>query len=197
MTMRPLRLYLALCALLPIIGHAQEDPTSAMTSSMDGSGKHFRGNLMINQASGSGQQQANARAIGFGDHSRAQIAVHQSSDALPSSGSQIDARASIDGGAFSRGSGMLGVNQSAGFANQQINAFRMAVSALPESVDDSDLAQSVAPVKYSGALNWPDGKRVVEMDDESFSASRGVVQLNQSAGVGNRTANNLSIRVLD
>ncbi|PPA00574.1 adhesin, partial [Pseudomonas sp. MWU12-2312b] len=33
--------------------------------------------------------------------------------------------------------------------------------------------------------------------DQAFTGSRGVIQLNQSAGVGNRMANTFSVRVAD
>jgi hypothetical protein len=63
-------------------------------------------------------------------------------------------------------------------------------------LDDSVLAQqSVMPSVISGAVGPQSGERIASVDDRAFSSSRGVVQLNQSAGIGNRSINNLGIRV--
>lgn len=100
-------------------------------------------------------------------------------------------------GAALRGSGILGVNQGAGLGNQQINAFRLSVSNGPESLDDSVLAQSVALTKVSGSATPVPGGRSVSTDDRAFAGSSGVVQVNQSAGVGNQSMNTLSVRVME
>ncbi|MBM7061996.1 adhesin [Pseudomonas sp. UL073] len=187
-------LFMSLGALL--IGPALADnATPQMNATIQAAGQAYRGNLMTNQAAGDQQQQVNARAIGAGDHSQTAIRVQQANTAIGNR--TVDARASIGGAAYSQGSGVVGVNQGAGVANQQINAFRLELNAPPESLDDSALAQNAAPVTNSGVGVPQSGERTVEMDDGAFAGSRGVVQLNQSAGVGNRTANNLSIRVVD
>lgn len=108
----------------------------------------------------------------------------------------IAASASISGAAL-RGSGILGVNQGAGLGNQQINAFRLSLSNGPESLDDSVLAQSVALTKVSGSATPVPGGRSVSTDDRAFAGSSGVVQVNQSAGVGNQSMNTLSVRVME
>ena len=90
------------------------------------------------------------------------------------------------------------MNQSAGASNQQANALRISVSAQPQSIDDSVLLQqNVALINSSDSTAQTPGHRQVSTSDQAFTGSRGVVQLNQSAGVGNRTANTLSIRVAD
>lgn len=194
--MRTLLMLIALSSsLTTALAWAEQPVNPRMTANIDGSGQGFQGNLMINQSAGDQQQQANARAISIGDHASTRITVRQTNDS--SAPAALDAHASINGAAFSQGNGVLGVNQSAGIANQQINAFRLELNALPESLDDSALAQSAAPATNSGVGVPQGGERVVEMDDQAFAGSRGVVQLNQSAGVGNRSANNLSIRVLE
>lgn len=194
--MRTLLMLIALSSSITVASAWAEQPVNPrMTANIDGSGQGFQGNLMINQSAGDQQQQANARAISMGDHASTRIAVRQTNDR--SAPGSIDAHARISGAAFSQGNGVLGVNQSAGITNQQINAFRLELNALPESLEDSALAQSAAPATNSGVGVPQGGERVVEMDDQAFAGSRGVVQLNQSAGVGNRSANNLSIRVLE
>ena len=158
------------------------------------SGAHYTGNLMINQAAGNQQQQVNSRAIAIGHQVQTSAGITQqlSGSADPA----MNARASIGGDSFSRGSGILGVNQSAGANNQMVNAVRVGVSAIAQSMDDNALSQqNVALQPNSGAGSLNTGSRQVVTSDQAFTGSRGVVQVNQSAGVGNRMANTLNVRV--
>ena len=167
---------------------AEREDTALIRNSVMG----YSGNAMVNQAAGTEHQQANVRVIATTGASSARVLQRQDALIAPD---RLDARARIQGAAFSNGSGVLGVNQGSGVGNQQINALRMVVEAFPESLDDSSLAQHAAPSSSISAAMPDNGDRLVEIDDRAFSGSRGVVQLNQSAGVGNRTANHLVIRV--
>lgn len=163
---------------------------------IDASGASYQGNLMLNQAAGDTHQQVNARAIAPG--SMPEIRVEQHREGLPAEHLPSAMQASITGDAFIGGSGVLGINQSAGAANQQINGFRVGAGVRPESLDDSMLAQSAALASLNSAAEPREaGERRVEIDDQAFTDSRGVVQLNQAAGVGNRMVNNLGIRILE
>ena len=172
------------------------EPAMQASASIQQSAEGYQGNLMLNQAAGDTQQQANARAIAIGRQASAETQVRQynQQNADPAA---IDATAHIGGSSFAGNQGVTGVNQGAGSGNQQINALRIAVG-LPQGLDDSALAQqSVAPSGLSGAAEPQSGQRVVSIDDAAFGNSRGVVQLNQSAGVGNRSINSLGIRVTE
>ena len=77
-----------------------------------------------------------------------------------------------------------------------VNAVRISISTAAQSIDDNALAQqyvALTPNSVTGALYT--GSRQVVTSDQAFTGSRGVVQLNQSAGVGNRMANTLNVRV--
>ncbi|MNG02083.1 hypothetical protein D3C84_850910 [compost metagenome] len=153
--------------------------------------------LSVNQAAGSQQQQINGRALAIGANANAttQFRQYQELDGIDTS---MNAQANITGSAFSNGSGVLGVNQSAGAGTQQINSLRVSVGSAAESVDDSILAQqNVVLAQNSGTAETSSGERAVAIDRQAFAGSSGVVQLNQSAGVGNRMANTVSIRVMD
>lgn len=166
------------------------------TATIDRSGAQYQGNLSVNQAAGDLQQQANARAFAIGHNASATTQIRQRlrSEVDPSR----DAKSSIQGDAFSNGTGALGVNQSAGASNQQANALRISISAQPQTIDDSVLLQqNVALINNSDATASAPGYRQITTSDQAFTGSRGVIQLNQSAGVGNRTANTLSVRVAD
>lgn len=162
---------------------------------IDNSGAGYQGVQSVNQAAGDYQQQVNARALAIGGSATTRLQQFQILDGADTS---MNAQSSIKGDAFSNGRGVLGVNQSSGSGTQQINAFRVSTNAHPESLDDSILAQqSVVLSRDSGAAESGSGGRVVDTDNRAFAGSSGVVQLNQSAGVGNRMANTVSIRVAE
>ncbi|MEO6680007.1 MAG: adhesin [Pseudomonas sp.] len=165
-------------------------------ATIDSSGAQYQGNLGVNQAAGDQQQQANARAIANGHNANASTQIRQrlNTPADP----RIDTRSSIQGDAFSHGNGVLGVNQSSGANTQQANALRISISTQPQSIDDSVLLQqNVALINNSDPTDSASGYRQVATSDQAFTGSRGVIQLNQSAGVGNRMGNTLSVRVAD
>jgi hypothetical protein len=170
----------------PIINNAE----------IDGSGMRHKGILSVNQAAGDQQQQANARAIAIGNNASATTQIRQRLRTQVDP--RIDARSSIQGDSFSHGNGVLGVNQSAGASNQQANALRISISSQPQSIDDSVLMQqNVTLINNSDPTDSAPGNRQVATSDQAFTGSRGVIQLNQSSGVGNRMANTLSVRVMD
>lgn len=188
------RSLLILATLLTAPAFAQSPIVN--NASIDSSGAQYQGNMAVNQAAGDFSQQANARALanGHGASATTQIRqrLHTTVDA------NMDATASIQGNAFTNGNGVLGVNQSSGASNQQANALRISISDQPQSIDDSVLMQqNVALLNNSDPADPNLGSRQVTTGNQAFTGSRGVIQLNQSAGVGNRTANTLSVRVVD
>ena len=183
--------------LLALFGCVQAlaAPDSVNNANIQETGVQYRGNYNVNQAAGDQMQQTNTKAIAIGTSASATTNVRQHIDtpANPST----NASATIGGNSFSNGNGILGVNQGAGANNQMANVTRVSISAAPQSVDDSALSQqNVALLLSSGATGTP-GSRQVTTSDQAFTGSRGVIQVNQSAGVGNRMANTLSIRVAD
>lgn len=168
-----------------------------MDARIQDSGQHFNGNFSLNQAAGLSHQQVNSRVVSAGDRANSTSTIRQSLETVPANGAGAQTRARIEGASFSQGSGVIGINQSAGIGNQHINAFRITLGAMPESLDDSVLSQNVTRPTVSGIAVPKNGERSVAISDDAFAGSRGVVQLNQSAGIGNATANNLSIRVVE
>ena len=186
---------------LPVVIAALLASSSVLAASdnnaeINNSGANYHGNVTINQAAGDQQQQVNIRAIAIGTEAKASTSVTQkiNTPADPS----LNAKAVIGGNSFSNGSGVIGINQSAGANNQMVNTVRVGISAQPQGMDDSALSQqNVALVPNSGTASPASGSRQIVTSDQAFTGSRGVVQLNQSAGVGNRMANTLNIRVAD
>lgn len=176
--------------------HSFSAPLTQDNAHIDSSGQNYSGNLMLNQASGQWQQQSNSRAIAIGRDASTSNSVGQQLQAnLPATA--IDTQAVISGPSFSQGKGIVGLNQGAGVGNQQINAVRLQQGVAAESLDDDALAQSVSLSPLSGTAESLAGSHLVVTDDQAFSGSRGVVQLNQSAGVGNQSVNHLGIRVVE
>ena len=175
---------------------ADSDVPVVNNATLQNSGAQYNGNLAVNQAAGDQQQQINSRAIAIGTQAQAGGSLKQKLST--GADRSVNATTTIGGSSFSHGNGALGVNQSAGANNQMINAMRISISAQPQSIDDSVLSQqNVALLPDSGATDASKGSRQVVTSDQAFTGSRGVIQVNQSAGVGNRMANTLSIRVAD
>lgn len=155
------------------------------------SGQQYSGVMSVNQAAGNQQQQINSRAITVGGQASDSLVQTLDGRVDPA----LNAQAAIQGSSFSNGNGVLGVNQSAGANNQMINAVRISINPGPQSIDDSALSQqNVALLPDSGSTSTT-GSRQVVTNDQAFTGSRGVVQVNQSAGVGNRMANTLGITI--
>ena len=187
---------LLLLALLGCTSAMAAEPGSVNNADIQDTGVQYRGNFNVNQAAGDQMQQTNTKAIAIGTNASATTIVRQKLD-TPANPS-MNASATIGGTSFSNGNGILGVNQGAGANNQMANVTRVSISAAPQSVDDSALSQqNVALLPSSGATGTSPGSRQVTTSDQAFTGSRGVIQVNQSAGVGNRMANTLSIRVAD
>jgi hypothetical protein len=187
---------LLLLALFGCASAVAADPSSVNNANIQDTGIQYRGNYNINQAAGDQMQQTNTKAIAIGTSASATTSVRQHIDTAANPAT--NASATIGGNSFSNGNGILGVNQGAGANNQMANVTRVSISAGPQSVDDSALSQqNVAFLPSSGATGTSPGSRQVTTSDQAFTGSRGVIQVNQSAGVGNRMANTLSIRVAD
>ncbi|MBA1292836.1 adhesin [Pseudomonas lurida] len=158
---------------------------------IDNSGQDYRGNFSINQAAGNQQQMANTRAITLGGQATTVNIQRMDGQVDPA----LNAKAAIQGSAFTNGNGMLGINQTAGANNQTINAVRISVNPGPQSIDDSVLLQQNTTQLTDSGLTSTTGSRLVVTSDQAFTGSRGVIQVNQSAGVGNRVANTLGITI--
>lgn len=165
-------------------------------ANISASGHHSQGVLSINQAAGDLHQQSNVRVIQQNTASAAIAPVTQvqqvNQNTLGHAPRQASAQISAS---FTRSHGVLGVNQSAGAANQQSNLF--VLQCAENALNDHELAgiSTASQVNQTTAPN--DGNYSVAIDEQSFAQSRGVVQLNQSAGIGNRSANAIRLRVLE
>ena len=180
--------------LLAVLGCGAALADSNNNATIDNSGTQYNGVVTINQAAGDQQQLSNNVAIAVGHNAQANLSVTQKISGA-SAARSLNAKTTIQGNSFSNGSGALSVNQSAGAQNQSINAVRISVNAGPQSIDDSVMSQQNVVLATDAGLTSTTGSRQVVTSDQAFTGSRGAVQVTQSAGVGNRVANTLNLRL--
>jgi hypothetical protein len=194
----------AVLALMSISAVKAVEPGAAFGgtvnhSLIDGSAlSSVHGAVAVNQAAGDFNQQSNAAAIAISaiEVSPAGIQIRQRTQANEAGAPGID-EAHITGRAFANTSGWIAINQASGASNAQANNLVIGVGIRGEEATESILAQ-VLPATESastGAAN--EGVRAVSIDNTAFEGARGIVQVNQSAGVGNATANNFAFRIVD
>lgn len=159
------------------------------------------GAIVVNMAAGDLNQQANLLGIASGD--TAQVAIDarqlQSNNRVRANGA-LEARASIGGQALGGASGVAMINQASGIGNATLNIVTatLAQQGIRETNDEA-LAASGALASAGGqgtaARGGSAGTRSVAVEDTALQGFDGVLQLNQIAGTGNTTANQLSMSV--
>ncbi|HZZ11228.1 MAG TPA: hypothetical protein VFE79_11115 [Paraburkholderia sp.] len=198
----PMRTALCLCMSIGgavlVIGqaHAQSSrsvPTVGATSTIaNGAGAGVTGAFTVNETAGIDNAQVNQVTVSTG----AVIANDNASLQTASVAAKVTtARASIEANAFSNTSGAVLVNQSAGAGNLQRNSTQLGTAALGvETVSDGELS---ATAPKNGSLGQPSGAygvREANISGNAFKNVSGIVQINQTAGAGNATANSFVLR---
>jgi hypothetical protein len=155
------------------------------------------GILVVNQDAGNFNNQANVVAFVMGSgESVAQvlslsIEVEKRDNVVISSNSQHDARIDTS---FNHTTGIVGVNQSAGSGNNQINAVAVGVGVVLGAdaivLQDTDLDTVMSDEEPSGG---PDSGHPSVVD--SFQGFRGVAQVSQANGNLNAVRNVVSVSV--
>ncbi|MCC7632815.1 hypothetical protein [Stenotrophomonas rhizophila] len=159
------------------------------------------GAITVNMAAGDLNQQANLLAIANGDNAHIAINARQQHRANRVLGEgAMDASASIGGQALNGASGVVMINQASGTGNATLNvvAATLAQQGIRESSDEALAAsEAIASAGGQGTANsgTSAGTRSVAVEATALQGLAGVLQLNQVAGSGNATANQLSISV--
>jgi len=150
---------------------------------------NIRGNLGVNMVAGDNNQQGNVAAIAVSGPAVIQSS-QQNQSTTHLSGSQSVA---ISGSALSHTQGLVRINQGAGEANQQLNAFAL-------SLDDNSGIGVVTDISLSSSVaKNPVGKgstiltTSIYLDDNALMGSKGVIQVNQVTGQGNQAVNLVSL----
>ncbi|WCM18892.1 hypothetical protein NDK50_15850 [Paraburkholderia bryophila] len=196
--LRSLHIALCLCfggvALLAGQAHAQAVPGVGANATIgNGAGAGVTGAFAVNETAGLDNAQANQITLtNGGSVGNANVGTQSASVAAK----VTTARASIEANAFSNTSGAVLVNQSAGAGNLQRNSTQIGTAAVlgVETVSDGELS---ATAPKNGSLGQSIGVhsvREANISSDAFKNVSGIVQINQTAGAGNATANSFVLR---
>lgn len=190
------RLMLAAAALAAGGGAWAGDNVTAPSTSVIGSGvaQGATGVVAVNEAAGLNNGQSNqavivqGNAVGLGVAGAQQGAVTKAAHGAASS--------TIESAAFSAASGLVQVNQASGSGNLQHNiaAFVSGGVSGVEIVPDTALSGAISKGGLAGNHMISDRYRMASIAPDAFMNTSGIVQVNQSAGVGNVTANVFVLR---
>lgn len=150
------------------------------------------GAMMVNETAGLNNGQLNQITIATG----ASVANDNASLQSATAAAQVtSARATIGANAFSNTSGAVLVNQSAGAANLQRNSTQLGTAALGvETVSDGELSATAPKNGSLGQTIGVHSVREANISNHAFKNVNGIVQINQTAGAGNTTANSFVLR---
>lgn len=153
------------------------------------------GAIAVNQAAGDTNLQTNLRAIAVGERAQATVHVLQAQDDRHDR--PTHAQAVIGGRAFEGAGGLVAINQASGSGNAETNAVAMTVAG-PGTRDaqgdqTSGIASAGMPRVAAGARSTVVRRAAVTAD--AFRGFEGALQLNQIAGSGNATLNQLVLSV--
>lgn len=149
---------------------------------------NIRGSTGVNMVAGDNNQQGNLAAIAVSGPAVIQFS-QQNQSTTHLSGHQSVA---ILGSALSHNQGLVGINQGAGEANQQLNAFAL-------SLDDSSMGVVTDINLSTSVAKTPSGKvpttttTSIYLDENALTGSKGVIQVNQVTGQGNQAVNLVSL----
>ena len=185
-------------------GERATDPYEAMLGYLADS--HIRdqaltgasGAIAVNQAAGDLNLQANVRAIASGEYANAAATARQlrRNDRFDT---PRRASVSIGGEALAGASGLVSINQASGSGNAEVNLVTAALASqgIRETADDS-----LSSVSASAGEQYPmdprataSGSRSVAVEATALRGFAGVLQLNQVAGSGNATSNQLGLDI--
>ena len=183
---------------------AADDNYTAMLSYLDSSiaGQAFQnasGISATNMAAGDFNLQTNLRAFAAGNNSLALLQARQrqfgNSDSLLQAASAI-----ISGDAYAGGRGIASINQASGNDNTEGNAIGVAQAStgIREATDDTlsaAVSASAGGQPSSNPRSATGGTRNAAVESSAMRGYQGVLQLNQIAGSGNATGNELLLSV--
>ncbi len=148
------------------------------------------GALHINQAAGYGNVQGNVTDITVGGAHLPLRLTQQATISIGSGGS-----ANIRDSAFSNVSGLVQVNQSAGSGNEQGNLTIVRFAVPAQQLSDDTLAGAMPVQTTSVNAATPAALANSVSSDATTFHGKGIVQLNQTAGTGNASANGFLLQV--
>jgi hypothetical protein len=190
------------CAAMPALAQERSlsrtdgqlgEPVSLSRSAINGEVlANARGRISVNVSAGIANAQSNNAALAASSGSTNAVATaNVRVDTVP--GAPGDSSALIAGNAFAGAAGMLSVNQASGSANAQANVIAIGIGAGADAVAESVLSSTTSGIAPTTTVRA--SVREAAISDSAFRGARGLVQVNQSAGSGNRTANHFALQV--
>lgn len=182
-----MKTYIAL-AIISLSAFAQQPQAENRVDLGSQALSNIRGAMGVNMVAGNNNQQGNLAAIALSGPAIVQFS-QQNQSTTNLNGNQSVA---ILGSALSQSQGLVGINQGAGEANQQLNAFAL-------SLDDSgigvvtDINLSTSVAKTPSGKVPPNTTTSIYLDDNALTGSKGVIQVNQVTGQGNQAVNMVSL----
>lgn len=174
-----------------------ELPSYITSSVIEGNAlSNIHGILAVNVAAGDSNAQLNAGALAVGldgGFATAQVNLQQAVGWVRATAPNLSI-AIIRDHAFANSLGTISVNQTSGVGNTQANGLAIAVGFVVEAVSESKLAATASGVGLEGQAKSINLK-AASIANTAFEGSRGIVQVNQSAGSGNSTANNFAFQL--
>jgi hypothetical protein len=145
--------------------------------------KESSGITGVNMASGDNHVQSNMWIIGIESFNRGFI----NQETICRSETPETAIDLIGDNAFSGIKGIFSINQASGSGNAEANLVSISVG---KRLNTSTLGQNVAKLEENSLYS---GEFSDIISDSAFSGAKGLVQINQSAGIGNGIANTIHL----
>lgn len=195
----PVAFILMAGALAAVAGPLPPQPDYTASSVIeDRAFEHARGAVAVNQAAGDANAQTNAAAVAIAPNGVALVQAGQRSAAGQANAPDV-AQVRLGDQAFGQAQGLIAINQTSGTSNTQFNGAAIAIGQTPVTYSEvalDDLAGTAAVTELpEGGEGLPARSLSAGVEAGALGHARGVVQLNQSAGVGNATANHFALRV--
>lgn len=181
---------------MPVLAFASVARADESSVIGDSALRNVTGITAVNQAAGDENLQVNAAAIAATDRGAALatvVAIQQHD--RPSDGTAGAFVAKIEDRAFAGAEGLHQVNQAAGHGNLQANLAVIAVGGV--AVADAVLSQTrpESSAGSSGGGAGANGAREASVEAGAFRGLTGVIQVNQTAGLRNASANQFALVV--
>jgi len=198
MNKQPLKLCVLTAALLTASQSQASGPMFENDSLINqGTLANSTGAIGLNIAAGDGNAQLNAGAlavaVGQGVSSLAQGQQRVELNEIAASSLQ---RSTIANGALANVAGLVSVNQVSGESNAQANGFAIGLGLEGEVLAEAQLAAEVTGnLSYQQSESGADRSLEARIENGAFNSAKGLVQINQLAGAGNKTANKFALEV--
>lgn len=157
----------------------------------------------VNQSGGDSNAQTTVRIYAGGGNAQKAKAEYQITQTVhhQSGERRLFAESIIENKPFNDYQGVVSVSQTSGVANVQANGLVIVVGKVVELAGHAELSASVISPDVAPEEE-PDRRRMHGMrartflSDDAFTGTRGIVQLNQTAGAANETANGIALQYL-